>query len=105
MNRRKPSNRGSPVPGKPSAKLTRSTVTDPTDDLEAILAPSPPSASPGLHDAILQRTQRVLHRRRIMVRATRIGVLAAVFAVGLGTGRESRTSHAAVEYVEVNGPP
>src|SRR5205823_11809331 len=102
---RKPSNRGSPVPARPSAKLTRSTVTDPTDDLEAILAPSPASPWLGLHDAILQRTERVLRQRRILVRVTRIGVLAAVFAIGLGIGRGSRDAPSLVEYVQVAGPP
>ena len=61
------------------------------DDLGTILAASATAPLPALRDAILMRTERVLRRRRIVNRLTKLGTVAAVFALGIGLGREQRT--------------
>ena len=67
-------------------------MTDEPDDLDAILAPSSASLSPGLHDAILVRIEREFARRRTFNRLAKAGTLAAVLGLGflIGHGTRSR---------------
>ena len=67
-------------------------MTDEPDDLDAILAPSSASLSPGLHDAILVRIEREFARRRTLSRLAKAGTLAAVLGLGflIGQGTRSR---------------
>lgn len=67
-------------------------MTDEPDDLDAILAPSSASLSPGLHDAILVRIEREFARRRTFNRLAKAGALTAVLGLGflIGHGTRSR---------------
>ncbi len=62
-------------------------MTEPHDDLAALLAPvDAPATGAALRDTILRRTQRRLLRRRWARRVVRATGAATVFATGVGVG-------------------
>lgn len=61
-------------------------MADEPDDLDALLAPQQIGDTPGLREALLQRTQRRLAFGRWAQRGGKLAALAAVFAVGVGVG-------------------
>jgi hypothetical protein len=61
-------------------------MADEPDELDALLAPPPESDTPGLREALFQRTQRRLAVSRWARRAGKLAAVAAVFAVGAGVG-------------------
>jgi len=65
-------------------------MTEPSDELDDLLAPRPGTVSPELRDAALLQTERRITRNRWAHRGTRAAIVLGIFAVGGVASRLAR---------------